>query len=384
MKLGEPLERGIVLLLLSALLTSAAAFLAFRAPNPVQQSTAAVQVHSDSFPCLDLVTSPDGKTMAFSSNRSGSFDIWIMNIDGRHLTRLTYLKGDERWPTFDPAGRLVAFVNSVQGSSDLYVVDTASLRSSLVDRHSVIGPPAWSPDGRRLAYSVSDGGKAVIYLLSIDTDVKEVISVPSVNCSDPSWSPDSTKIAFTAYNESTSHIWTYDCSNKRVLQVTRDNGLQKWPKFGKDQNEIAYLCDSSGSWSVWIELLNESRSYDALVPSAELPLSQLQPPSLQSDSKFEWGFNYTSVLIFTGTTASQDQILVAEFGKKIFTEVGESTLWFDGPLVTAVSVGDGVNVLSCTWGPRSNQILASVQDGDAFRVLLLPYVSVAPVPRGYG
>ena len=66
---------------------------------------------------------PDGKQIAFASNRSGNYDIWLMTSDGKELTNLTDHKAQDTSPAWSSDGKKLAFVSTRDGGSDIYVLD---------------------------------------------------------------------------------------------------------------------------------------------------------------------------------------------------------------------------------------------------------------------
>jgi TolB protein len=73
--------------------------------------------------------SPDGKRIAFSSARSGSADIWLVNPDGQELVRLTEAPGAETSPAWSPEGRSLAYVSTEAGAMRLMLLDVATRAS---------------------------------------------------------------------------------------------------------------------------------------------------------------------------------------------------------------------------------------------------------------
>ena len=94
--------------------------------------------------------SPDGKRIAFGSDRSGSFEIWMCDSEGTNPIQLTHFgSGDNGTPRWSPDGQQIAFDARVTGSSDIYVVsvDGGSPRRLTTEPSADI-TPAWSKDGR--------------------------------------------------------------------------------------------------------------------------------------------------------------------------------------------------------------------------------------------
>ena len=92
--------------------------------------------------------SPDGTRIAFSSNREGDFDIYVMNADGSGQTVLAQSPGVDRGPSWSPDGEWIAFSSSRGGNFDIYIVrpDGSGL-TKLTDDPADDRSPVWSPVG---------------------------------------------------------------------------------------------------------------------------------------------------------------------------------------------------------------------------------------------
>ena len=114
----------------------------------------AVSTREDSSPEI----SPDGKRLAFASNRSGSYEIYVSGADGSNPVQLTSMKAssDTGTPRWSPDGKLIAFDSRLEGHGDIFVVSA----EGGVPRRLTTEPydnqiPAWSRDGRWI-YFISD------------------------------------------------------------------------------------------------------------------------------------------------------------------------------------------------------------------------------------
>ena len=127
-----------------------------------------VQITSN--PALDFYPSwsPDGSQIAFTSDRDGDFDIYVMDADGADLRQLTSNPADDGtgeggWgggPSWSPNGRLIAFESDRSGNLEIYTLNLRTGAVSRITRHhpGIDVNPAFSPDGSRIAFSSRRSG----------------------------------------------------------------------------------------------------------------------------------------------------------------------------------------------------------------------------------
>ena len=144
--------------------------------------------------------------LAFVSERDGNSEIYVMNVDGTGLLRLTYDTGFDVDPAWSPDGKRIAFASDRGGMSDfdIYVMDADG--SNLVRRTKSGSSyaPAWSPDGKKIAFSsLRDGQFGIqfgIYVMNVDGDWASPTHAGYDRGwnTHPAWSPDGTRIAFVS------------------------------------------------------------------------------------------------------------------------------------------------------------------------------------------
>jgi TolB protein len=120
------------------------------------------------------VWSPDGRAIAFRSDRDGNGEVYVVNTDGTDLRRLTRDPASDGGAFWSPDGRKLFFVRFRHGNSDIYVVnvDGSGRRNLTPDarpaRRARDGSPVLSPDGGRIAFVSERDGNRQIYVMNAD------------------------------------------------------------------------------------------------------------------------------------------------------------------------------------------------------------------------
>lgn len=113
--------------------------------------------------------SPDGKTIAFNSDRTGEMNIWLHELETRQSRQLTKGAGGDFQANWSPDGKQIAFFSSRAGTADIWSVDLASgeLRQ-LTATDSVEVNPFFSPDGGKIAFNSDRSGRPEVWVMNSD------------------------------------------------------------------------------------------------------------------------------------------------------------------------------------------------------------------------
>ena len=111
--------------------------------------------------------SPDGRTIAYCSNKTGRPQIYLINADGSSERRLTMRGSYNTSPRFGPTG-LVAFLGMDDFVSDLFTVDMSGNINRLTQQQGSNKDPTWSPDGRWLVFLSDRAGAWRVFLMTED------------------------------------------------------------------------------------------------------------------------------------------------------------------------------------------------------------------------
>ena len=183
------------------------------------------------------VVSPDGKKIAYSSNRAGNFDIWVANIDGTDAHNLTGTPAQDTAPCWSPSGLEIAFTSGRSGSAQLWVMDREGLN---LRRLSTVGnyndACAWNPSREfaEIAYSsrLEDGGFEIA-VMDLATGQVRQLTTGRGSCEYPSWAPNGRHLTFACNRGGTWQLAQTDRMGAKIRSIAVGPGNSQAPDWSQ-------------------------------------------------------------------------------------------------------------------------------------------------------
>jgi len=191
-----------------------------------------------------LISRPSPAGSRFSSSTD---DVWVVNADGSGLRRLTTNPANDFDPAWSPDGRKVAFRSERDGNNEVYVMNADGSRQHDVSRHPTDDwGPTWSPDGRVLwncARELHTGFRPCV----VDAAGTALHTIPAdIYVEYQAWSPDGTKIAFMSQepgasgNDPDYNIYAMNADGTGITRLTDNPSDDGFPSWSPDGTQIAF------------------------------------------------------------------------------------------------------------------------------------------------
>jgi Tol biopolymer transport system component len=194
-----------------------------------------------------LSVSPDGKWIAFDSNRSGNQDIWIMRKDGTDLRQFTKHSSHDWAPDWSPDGKKIVFHSFRRGNRDLFIMPVAGgATTPLTDHPEQDFVPRWSPDGEEIAFFSSRSGNFDIWIIPSKGGEVRQITTHQGEDQTPIWSPDGKQIAFGSERTGNFELFIKSLDGGEVMQLTQYAWETIQPFFWSADGETIYAYGLGG------------------------------------------------------------------------------------------------------------------------------------------
>ena len=250
-------------------------------------------------------------------------DIWTAREDGTSISRLTVNKARDLYPKFSPDGKTLAFSSDREGSLDVFTMPVAGGEVKRLTLHSaddvVLG---WSPDGKSILFASQRGEDFMGKLYTVSVDGGAAINAGPDMGNAGSFSPDGTKLAINRKAQTywrknyrgsyQSDVTVMDLGAKSFKDLTDFDGMDSWPMWSQD-GRIYFVSDRDSNAQANIWFVPESGG-DA-VKVTDFKDGDVRFPTMSSDGKtlvFERDFGICKLDLATKTVTPLHFDIVAE------------------------------------------------------------------------
>jgi TolB protein len=231
------------------------------APTPVVSPAATITPSPTLTPTVSPPPSPapgpTGKIVYVCqvSAQANRDQICLMNADRSGFRRLTFDDNFENYyPSFSPDGNSVVYSSNRTGSYELYELDLAS--GKLVQLTHGIGEvagPAISPDGRLIVFADNIGQFSRIWLMNRDgSDPHQIYALSGVDSLDPTWSPDGTRILFASGLGTDKLLYMINPDGSGLQPVGTEFRTRGRTDWSRDGSRIASYAGSPWNWNMYL------------------------------------------------------------------------------------------------------------------------------------
>lgn len=190
---------------------------------------------TDAWDATDPALSPDGTRLAYTSNQSGYWDIYILDLATGESIPFTSTREYEGTPTWSPDGQWLAYTAYREDNLDIYLASLADRNQppiQLTNDPAADSNPSWSPEGRRIAFVSNRSGDAEIWFANLDETENRYTNLSiKMEAADthPAWSPDGQRLAWASELNGEHQLLVWDANaGQQFGSLTGYGDLVAW------------------------------------------------------------------------------------------------------------------------------------------------------------
>lgn len=206
----------------------------------------------------DASWSPAHDRLAFTSDRNGNNDIFVMNADGSGLVQLTFNAANQVHPAWAPNGAWIAYVSDEDGDWEIFITSVSGSGTVQLTHNTAWDSyPCWSPDSRKLAFTSERDGNLELYVYDLSSQTEARLTDNAVSDAFPAWSPTGNEIAFTSARDGQLELYLLNVlavqpSILRLTYTLPASAANRYPAWSHDGNWLAFTSWRDGNAEIYV------------------------------------------------------------------------------------------------------------------------------------
>jgi Tol biopolymer transport system component len=212
------------------------------------------QITFDRMRVRGITWAAHGRTLVFASNRGGADGLWQVSAGGGIPERIPTKGNEVSWPSVSLDGTMLAYT-SITANSNIWRLETASPSAHpelLIECAGRNNSPRYSPDGKKIAFTSDRSGTWELWVADSDgQEVRQLTNFGGPMVGTPNWSPDSLSLVFDARPNGRSIIYTIPVNGSTPQAIIYDQFENKKPNWSRDGQSIYYTSNRDGFPQLW-------------------------------------------------------------------------------------------------------------------------------------